>query len=138
MKEATMKGPLFQKIDCVVLKVGDLEAAIEFYASALDHRLVWRTSGAAGLSMPGTDAELVLHTRHGPEVDMLVACVEAAFERFIAAGGEAIEPPFDIPIGRCAVVRDPFGNALVMLDQSKGAFITDADQRVIGVGKRQT
>jgi hypothetical protein len=29
-------------------------------------------------------------------------------------------PPFDIAIGRCAVVRDPFGNPLVMVDVSHG------------------
>ncbi len=27
---------------------------------------------------------------------------------------------FDIAIGRCAVVRDPFGNPLVMVDMSRG------------------
>ena len=130
-----MRGPLFQKVDCVMLKVGNLEAAVGFYASALGHQVAWRTSEAVGLSMPETDAELVLHTRHGPEVDMMVASVEDAFGCFIAAGGEVIEPPFDIPIGRCAVVRDPFGNALVMLDQTKGAFVTDADRRVVRVAK---
>jgi lactoylglutathione lyase len=130
-----MNGPLFQKVDCVMFRVENLDEALAFYAAALGHQLVWRTSEAAGLSMPGTDAEIVLHTRQGPEVDMLVNCVEDSFERFVAAGGEPIAPPFDILIGRCAVVRDPFGNALVMLDQTKGAFATDADRRVVGVDK---
>ena len=87
----------------------------------------------AGLSMPGTDAELVLHTQHGPEVDLLVDSVQDAFERFTGAGGETVEPPFDIAIGQCAVVRDPFGNVLVMLDQTKGALMTDANQNVVGL-----
>jgi hypothetical protein len=51
----------------------------------------------------------------------------------LSAGGKAIEPPFDIPIGRCASVRDPFGNDLVILDQSKGVLATDAEGRVPGV-----
>ncbi len=44
-----------------------------------------------------------------------------------------MQPPFDIAIGRCARVRDPFGNELVMLDQSEGRLITDADGRLVGV-----
>jgi hypothetical protein len=57
-----------------------------------------------------------------------------AFGRlFLNAGGEAVERPFDIAIGRCARVRDPFGDVLVILDQSKGLLVTDADGRVTGV-----
>ena len=85
--------------------------------------------------MPGTDAELVLHTRLGPEVDLLVADVDEALRRMNAAGGETIKGPFDIPIGRCAVVRDPFGNVIVMLDQTKGRFVTDELGKVIRVEK---
>jgi predicted enzyme related to lactoylglutathione lyase len=85
--------------------------------------------------MPGTDAELVLHTTLGPEVDLLVANVDRALQRFNEAGGETIIGPFDIPIGRCAVVRDPFGNAIVMLDQTKGRFVTNAVGEVISIEK---
>lgn len=116
-----------------MLKVAELEPAIGFYCDGLDHELVWRTSTAAGLRLPGTTAELVLHTRHGPEVDLLVDNVQEAFDRFLGAGGTAIEPPFEIPIGRCAVVRDPFGNVLTMLDQTKGGYATDESGRVVGV-----
>ena len=128
-----MSEPLFQKIDCVMLKVADLDAALGFYSAALGHPLRWRSPEAAGLGMPGTDAELVLHTELGPEVDLLVDNVDSAAARFVEAGGTIIKEPFDIPVGRCAVVRDPFGNALVMLDQSKGTFATDATGRVLGV-----
>lgn len=121
-----MSEPLFHKIDCLMLKVADLDAALGFYSETLGHRLLWRSPEAAGLGMPGTDTELVPHTDLGPEVDLLVESVDAALERFVEAGGTIIKKPFDIPIGRCAVVRDPFGNALVMLDQTKGTFVTDA------------
>ena len=47
-----------------------------------------------------------------------------------------VEQPFDIAIGRCARVRDPFGNELVMLDQSKGRLATYPDGRVKGVERR--
>jgi catechol 2,3-dioxygenase-like lactoylglutathione lyase family enzyme len=127
---------LFRGIDCVMLRVPELEPAIGFYCERLGHELVWRSSVAAGLRLPGTSAELVLHTEHGPEVDLLVDSVEEAFDRFLESGGVAIEPPFDIPIGRCAVVRDPFGNTLTLLDQTKGALATDASRRVVGVAPR--
>src|ERR1700728_1812227 len=65
----------------------------------------------------------------------LVANVDEALERFKGAGGETVTGPFDIPIGRCAVVRDPFGNAIVMLDQTKGHFVTKAAGEVIRVEK---
>ncbi|WP_228266141.1 VOC family protein [Microlunatus elymi] len=35
-------------------------------------------------------------------------------------GGRSISPPVDIPVGRVAVVADPFGNRLVL--PSKGRY----------------
>lgn len=120
-----------------MLRVAELEPAIAFYCAHLHHELVWQSQNAAGLRLPDATAELVLHAEQGPEVDFLVDDVDAAFDRFLSAGGAPIEQPFDIPIGRCAVVRDPFGNTLVMLDQSKGAFATDENRRVVGVVRPQ-
>ena len=125
--------PLFRTLDNHMLRVVDLDAAISFYRDKLGHRLLWRSEEAAGFALPETDVELVVHLHLGPETDMLVDDVEAAFATFLSAGGTAIQPPFDIAIGRCARVRDPFGNELVMLDQSKGKLATDAEGRVTGV-----
>lgn len=33
--------------------------------------------------------------------------------------------PFDIPVGRVAVVADPFSNVLVLIDLSNGRYTTD-------------
>ena len=118
-----------------MLKVADLDAALAFYSAALGHAVLWRRPDSAGLGMPGTETELVLHTNLGPEVDLLVANVDDALQRFNDAGGETITGAFDIPIGRCAVVRDPFGNAIVMLDQTKGSFVTNAAGEVVRVEK---
>ena len=128
--------PLFRKLDNHLLRVDDLDAAIAFYRDKLGHRLIWRNDEAAGLALPETDAELVLHRRIGPETDIVVDNVDLAFKAFLAAGGQPVEPPFDIAIGRCARVRDPFGNVLVMLDQSKGKLTTDSQGRVTGVAPR--
>ena len=125
--------PLFRKIDCLQIPVPDLEAGLAFYRDRLGHTLNWRTATAAGLRLPDSDAELVLQTeRAEPEVDLLVASVEAAVAALVAAGGKVVVPPFDIQIGRCAVVEDPWGNRLVLLDMSKGALTTDASGNVTG------
>ena len=126
--------PLFRKIDCLQVPVPDLEAALAFYRDGLGHALIWRTETAAGLRMPDTDAEIVVQTERPQfEANLLVEAVAGAVERFVAAGGTVLAAPFDIAIGRCAVVRDPWGNVLVLLDQSKGRLVTDGDGWVVGL-----
>jgi len=129
----SLNMPLLRKIDCIRFYVPDLEAGIAFYRDQLGHSLIWRTEKAVGLQMPGTDAELVLQTEDRvQEVDFLVDSVDAAATRIKEAGGRIIVSPFDIQIGRCVVVQDPWGNLLVLLDTSKGLLATDADGNVIG------
>lgn len=53
--------PLFKGIDCISLKVDDLEKAINFYAGKLGHTLLWRTQTSAGLGFPNSKSELVLY-----------------------------------------------------------------------------
>jgi len=125
--------PLFRKIDCLQIPVPDLEAGLAFYRDRLGHQLIWRSATAAGLRMPDTDAELVLQAeRRELEVNLLVDSAETAAVRFVEAGGQVVMPPFDIQIGRCVVVQDPWGNLLVLLDMSKGMLVTDADGNVAG------
>ena len=47
-----------------------------------------------------------------------------------------INGPFEIAIGRCAVVADPWDNVLVLLDNSKGFLTTDDTGHVTGVARR--
>jgi len=127
---------LFRKVDCHSLPVADLDAAIAFYSGALGHELIWRDGTAAGLRLPDTDAELVLHTDQRPiERDLLVSSVPAAIESFVRAGGKVVTGPFEIRIGLCAVLEDPWQNPLVILDQSKGGLTTNADKTVVGLEK---
>jgi lactoylglutathione lyase len=114
---------LFQKIDCVRLPVDDLEAGVAFYVR-LGHEVIWRRPGQVGLRLSDTDTELVLQTEHpDPEVDVLVADADAAVSAFERAGGRVVHGPFDIEVGRCVVVEDPWGNRLVLLDLSRGPLI---------------
>jgi predicted enzyme related to lactoylglutathione lyase len=124
---------LIRKVDCVRLYVPDLEAGLSFYRDRLGHELIWRTETAAGLRLPESEAELVLQTEEQrQEVDLLVDSAEDAAKFIEQAGGKIIVPPFDIQIGRCVVLEDPWGNPLVLLDTSKGLLKTDADGNVIG------
>ncbi len=125
--------PLFQKIDCVRLPVSNLDEALAFYRDRLGHELVWRSERSVGLRLPDTDAEIVLYTEeHSQEIDFKVASADAAAARFVEAGGTILVPPFEIQIGRCVVVADPWGNPLVLLDTSKGLLKTDEAGNIIG------
>lgn len=124
---------LIRKVDCIRLYVTDLEEGLSFYRDRLGHALIWRTETAAGLRLPGSEAELVIQTeREGPETDLLVESADEAAKFIEQAGGKIIVPPFDIQIGRCVIVQDPWGNQLVLLDASKGLLDIDADGNVIG------
>jgi predicted enzyme related to lactoylglutathione lyase len=119
-------------VDAVVVRVPDLEAGLGFYQDALGHAVLWRTDRMVGLRLGAGETELVLSLDIGPETDLLVASVDDAVAAFVAAGGSIVAKPGDIPVGRIAVVRDPFGTELTLVDLSKGRFRTDANSRVTG------
>jgi predicted enzyme related to lactoylglutathione lyase len=79
------------------------------------------------------EGELVLQTER-PELEpnFLVDSADDAARRFAAAGGSVVAGPIDIQIGRCVVVRDPWGNRLVLLDMSKGRLVTDELGNITG------
>lgn len=128
-----MLQPVFRKVDCIQIPVPSLEAGLAFYCQRLGHSLIWRTATSAGLRMPDSDAEIVIQTeRKEFEVNLLVESAAKACEQIEKAGGKILVPPFDIQIGKCVVVQDPFGNALVLLDMSKGPLRTDESGNVVG------
>jgi lactoylglutathione lyase len=104
----------------------ELESGFAFYRDALRQELIWHTRTAAGLSLSDSAVELVIQSeRPELEANLLVASADTAARRFVEAGGALLVAPFDIAIGRCAVVRAPWGNRLVMLDHSRGRLLTD-------------
>jgi lactoylglutathione lyase len=125
---------MFKKVDCVLFRVPDLEKALDFYRDRLHHKLVWRRGNtAAGLRMDESETEIVLAEEKGRsmEVDLLVESTDEAIRDFEKAGGHVVEGPFDIAIGRCAVVKDPWDNVLVILDTSKGLLKVDEEGNVL-------
>jgi catechol 2,3-dioxygenase-like lactoylglutathione lyase family enzyme len=124
--------PIFKGVDCFLLKVADLEEGLKFYAGKLGLTLLWKTRTAAGLRMAKPGTELVLSTETGPETDLLVENTRAAYELLLASGARSLAAPFEIQVGLCAVVEDPWGNALTILDLSKGTVKTDKRGNVTG------
>jgi predicted enzyme related to lactoylglutathione lyase len=122
-------------VDAVQVPVPDLGAGLRFYRDCLGHDLRWRNDqiGQAGLAMPGSDTEIVLTTGQKYEPNWLVTSAGEAAATVQAAGGRVVTGPFDIPVGRVAVVADAFGNILVLVDLSKGRYITDSMGNVTGV-----
>ncbi|HVX42662.1 MAG TPA: VOC family protein, partial [Mycobacteriales bacterium] len=125
---------LLRAVDCVTVPVPDLDAGLAFYRDSLGHQLRWRNDdrGQLGLALPDADTELVLTTREPYAPGWLVASADEAAEAIRAAGGRVISEPADIPVGRVAVAADPFGNVLVLVDLSKGRYVTDSAGTVTG------
>jgi predicted enzyme related to lactoylglutathione lyase len=119
-----MDDAILRAIDAVTVPVPDLDSGLAFYRDRLGHRLLWRNDavGQAGLALPDGDSELVLTTRQAYEPDWLVTSVPDAVAALVAAGGSVITEPVEIPVGRVAVVADPFGNPLVLVDLTKGRY----------------
>jgi predicted enzyme related to lactoylglutathione lyase len=132
-----MNKPLLRKVDAVTFHVPNLDAGLAFYVDRLGHGLRWRNDdiGAAAVALPDSDTEIVLTTEHGYEPNWLVDSADDAAASVEAAGGRVLSPPFDIPVGRVAVVADPFDNVLVLIDLSKGRYLTDEHGTVTAVVK---
>ncbi|MEO8607013.1 MAG: VOC family protein [Chloroflexota bacterium] len=115
---------MLRKIDCVMVKVDDLESAARYYADVFGLERLWADGFSVGMGMPETDAEIVLHNDPNVPKDIgvhyLVDDVVAAIAELSTKGCTIVAPPFDIAIGKCAVIQDPFGTTLCILDMTKG------------------
>ena len=129
------RSPLLRLVDCVTIPVPDLYEGLRFYVDRLGQELLWRNDavGQAGLRLPDSPTEIVLSTDVDYAPGWLVASLDEAIEQITAAGGRVVDQPRTIPVGKVAVVADPFGNRLVLLDLSRGRYVTDDAQNVVNV-----
>lgn len=127
---------LLVAVDAVTLAVPDLDEGLRVYRDRSGHQMLWRDdeTGQAGLKTVDGTSEIVLTTRQSSAPNWLVRSADEAAAAFARAGGRVLSDPADIPVGRVAVVADPFGNTLVLVDLSKGTYTVDATGRVTGVG----
>ena len=129
------RSALLRKVDAVTVPVPDLDSGLRFYCDRLGHAVLWRNDsiGQAGLRLPDSDSELVLTTQLEYAPNWLVSSADEAADAIRAAGGRVITEPFDNPVGRVTVIADPFDNVLVLLDLSKGRYVSDHTGSVTGI-----
>lgn len=129
----TSKKPLFGYIDCIELYTPDIQQGIDYYCNRLGLKVLWKSDTTVGLGMSEGKTEIVIQNeRQEQNVDIKVESVVKAVKEIEKAGGQIIYGPFDIPIGKCAVVKDPWHNKYVILDTTKGTYITDNEGNIIG------
>lgn len=127
----------FHHVDCVRVYVPDLQKGLEYYRDNLGLKLAWKSEHEIGLLFGDGVTELVIQNEdRGVETDLKVESVEETVQVIERAGGRILKGPFDIRIGKCAIVADPWGNEMVILDSSKGTFITDQDGNIVGQEKK--
>ena len=114
------------------IDVPDLVAAERFYTQAFG-LVVGRRFGADVVELMGWPVPVYLlakaagtigagnerrhYARHWTpiHVDVVVDDVDAACERARAAGAETERAPSDVPYGRIAMLRDPFGHGFCLI-----------------------
>lgn len=119
---------MLRKIDCVLIRVDDVSEALHFYSDVFGLKPIWEDerAGQAGLLFPESDSEVVLHTDPNipgqVEVHYLVDDVERALQKYTAQGCSILAGPFHARMGKGAVIQDPFGVRLCLLDRSRSAL----------------
>jgi predicted enzyme related to lactoylglutathione lyase len=126
--------PLLINID-----VPDAEAAMRFYTEAFG-LTVGRRFGKDFVELLGWEAPVYLlakdagtvgaggdlrhYERHWTpfHLDVVVADVDAAVERAVAAGATLEAPARDAPYGRIAMLADPFGHGFCLLQFSARGY----------------
>jgi lactoylglutathione lyase len=115
---------MLRKIDCIMIRVNDVEAAAAYYARVFGLHPQWSGDDSIGLTFLETDAEIVIHNDpdipSAVEVHYLVDDVVDAVEYVVLYGCQVLVAPFDITIGKCAVISHPFGTRLCLLAMTKG------------------
>lgn len=116
---------MLRKISSVLIRVNDVAEAINFYSDVFGLKPIWQDqqNQQAGLLFLESDTEIILHcdpTISGQVVvQYLVDDVVAAVERYVDQGCTVLTVPFETRTGQGAVVQDPFGTRLYLVDMSK-------------------
>ena len=117
-----MKGLL--KIDAIMHRVKDLEAATKFYTEVMGLRVGWtdNENKMIGLLFPENNSELVIHTDktlQNPTYSFSVENVEEFCKTYKEKGHTVVVEPFDVRCGKYAILQDPYGNTLEIIDLTK-------------------
>lgn len=104
--------------------VKDLDVSAKFYAEVMRLKQAWRddASKMIGFVFPESDSEIVIHSDASipnPDFSFLVENVEEFVSEFKAKGYKVCKEPFDVRPGKFAVLSDPDGNILNIIDLTK-------------------
>ena len=121
------------------IDVPDAEAATRFYTEAFG-LTVGRRFGKDFVELLGWEAPVYLLAKNAGTVgaggdlrryerhwtpfhlDVVVADVDAAVERAVAAGAQLEAPARDAPYGRIAMLADPFGHGFCLLQFNERGY----------------
>jgi predicted enzyme related to lactoylglutathione lyase len=114
-----------RRIETVLQWVNDVEASKRWYADLLGvdttpyeapyFKFAEHCYLILGQAAPGTG-------RGGTGVWFEVENVDQAYRELTQRGYAFNEPPFDIPPGRLVTLKDPDGNIIGLIDNSKGGM----------------
>lgn len=113
-----------KKIDAVLLRVKNLEKSAAFYVDVMGLKRGWNDTERQmiGLLFPGNDTELVLHCDENlpdPNISYQVDDVVKFVEEYKCRGYKVLVEPFDIRCGKCAILQDPEGHSVEVMDITK-------------------
>lgn len=113
-----------RKVDAVLYYVEDIHTAAKFYEDTMGLNRGWTDdeNQMIGFLFPGNDTELVLHTNKGlpsPNISYQVENVENFVADYKKKGYKVLLEPFDIRCGKCAILQDPYGNGIEIMDLTK-------------------
>jgi catechol 2,3-dioxygenase-like lactoylglutathione lyase family enzyme len=116
--------PRLLKIDNVMFFVADLEKAARFYEETLGLKGAWtdREREMVGFTFAQSNSEIVIHrdpTIPNPDFSFLVEDVEAFCDAYRSSGHAILVEPFDVRCGKFAVLADPDGNRISIVDLTR-------------------
>lgn len=111
-------------IDSIMFYVKNLEESAVFYEKTLGLKRVWsdKKRRMLGFKFSESDSEIVIHddkSLPNPEFTFLVDDVVACCKEFQKKGYKLIRKPFAVRTGKLAVLKDPDGNAIPIIDLTK-------------------
>lgn len=119
-----MSNTQLKKIDCIMYCVTDLEEAAKFYEEVLGLKRGWldQKEEMIGFLLPDNDSEIVLHkdtSLPNPNISFQVENVEQFCNYYLNKGYEVELEPIEVRCGKYAVILDPDGNKIPIIDLTK-------------------
>jgi catechol 2,3-dioxygenase-like lactoylglutathione lyase family enzyme len=128
---------MFLRLDRILLRVSHLQSAIRFYHDVLNLTLVKEDARIAAFRLDDGQTELVLHCDDDLPAEanyFLVADVRDLYRRRDELKLTFLQSPSAVARGYRAAIRDPSGNALLIVDRTNepGANTVIEDARAPG------